>query len=910
MMGLVARARSWLSGVRGSRLVNADMEEEFRFHMELRAAELQRGGVPADEAMRRARAEFGGVHNFTQLGREARGLAWFDAVRFSWLDFKLGGRMIAKYPGLTVMAALAIGVAVAIGAGVCGAISTIRSSDLPLDEGDRVVGIQLLDIKSRSPERRLVRDFAEWRTGLRSVVDIGAFRPAFLNLVGPAGRGEPLRGVEMSAAGFRVTRVPPLLGRYLVDDDERPSAASVVVLGYDVWRSRFNADTSVVGRSVRVGNTLHTIVGVMPERFAFPVNYSMWVPLRLDHPDYERRAGPALFVFGRLAPGATFDDARAELATLSAVASHDHAETHRDLRASVLPFAQSWFRLDDPDFVRALRTMMTVVVLLVAVVCVNVATLVYARTATRQTEIAVRSALGATRARIVAQFFGEACVLAGCGSVLGLGFLSFIATRLDRALAEFGFGVLVPFWIRFDVSPSALAYLVGLTFLGAAIIGVLPAVQVTGPRVQLGLQRLAGGHSTIRMGRLWTALILTELAFAVALLPAAARFTGEWLRVATAGPGLPADQYLSTSLAIEGRPPVASIEAAADFRSRFARSRDELLARLDAEPNVVGVTYASSIPGSEGTSVIEADTVARAGSASPVQDGAEQPLFARIADVDRRYFETFEVPVVAGRAFVPADADSAASTVVVNRGLVESVFHGANAIGRRVRMITYTKTGREPGPWYEVIGVVGDFPAELPFPGIPRAAIYRASNIGRAYPVSLTLRLRGDAGAYAGRLRSLAATVQPDFLLAQVAPLEDRLRAQQVPLQWLALSLAVVTASVLVLSCAGVYALMSVVVTQRRREIGIRAAMGADPRRLLWAVFSRASAQVGAGVAIGIGAAALLDRILADGEMLGAHRLAILVGVSVAMGTFAMLAALAPARIALRISPIEALKVE
>lgn len=911
MTGLLARLRSWWSGVRRSRTVEAEMEEEFRLHMELRAADLQRAGLSAADAMRRARVEFGGAYNYVQQGREARGLAWFDWLRFSWLDFKLGARMIAKYPGLTLMGAVAIGIAIAVGAGVSGAIATIRSPSLPLDEGDRIVGIQMWDVASRRPERRILRDFAEWRAGLRSIPELGAFRPEVLNLVGSDGQGEPIRGVEMSATGFRVARVRPLLGRYLVDDDERPAAPPVVVLGYDVWRNRFNSDTGIVGRTVRLRGTLHTIVGVMPEGFAFPVSYTMWVPLRLDPLDYDRRTGPGLFVFGRLADGATLDDARAELATLSAAAAHDHPATHRNLRARVMPYTQSWFDLDDPAAAQAFLIVEIIVVLLVVVICVNVATLVYARTATRQSEIAVRSALGATRGRIVAQLFGEACVLAGCGAALGLGLISIIAARLEVALSEIGI-VAVPFWIHFDVSGPTLAWVVGLTVLGAVIIGVLPALQMTGSRVQLGLQRLAGGHSTIRMGRLWTALILAEVAFAVALLPAAVRFTGEWLRVVVADPGFDAEQYLSATLAMERTNALAAGEpgAAVEFVSRFARSRDALLARLDAEPDVAGVTYANNLPGSEQKPRIEVDSAAGTDSAAlGAPGGEEERVWARFARVDRRYFDTFDIPVVAGRAFGPADADSGASAVLVNRAFVDLVFHGHNAIGHRVRTLTFENDGPRRSPWYEIVGVVGDFPSGVSLDQ-PRAAMYQAADIGRLYPMSLMLRLHTDPGAFAERLRGITAAVQPDLLLRDVAPLDDRMRAQQLYLQWIAVSLAIVTLSVLMLSCAGVYALMSVIVTQRRREIGIRVALGAERRSVMWTLFSRAAVQVGAGVAIGIAVEVVLDHVLAEGNVLGAHSVAILAAVSFFMAVFAMLAALAPARMALRIPPTEALKAE
>jgi predicted permease len=895
---------------RGSAL-DADMAEEFRLHMELRASDLARDGIANDEALRRARADFGGAYNYAQLGREARGLAWFDWARVSWLDFKLGARMIARYPGLTIMAALAMGVAITIGAGVSGAIATMKNPSLPLPEGERIVGIQLWDVGANRPERRIVREFDEWRDHLRTVSDVGAFRPAVMSITGNDGRTEGLRGVEMSASGFRVARVPPLLGRYLIDSDERPSAAPVVVLGYDAWRAVFNGDSSVIGRSISVNAVSHSIVGVMPPGFEFPVSYSIWTPLRLDAVDYARHTGPGLFVFGRLAKGATLDQARTELTTVSAAAARAYPATNDNMRARVLPFSQSWFDLDDADMGQAFWIMEIIVVFLVVVICVNVATLIYARTATRQTEITVRSALGATRGRIVAQLFGEACVLAACGAGVGLGLLSFLISRAQDALAQFGVTG-IPFWIRFDVSGATLAYIVALAVLGALIIGVLPALQVTGARVQLRLQQLAGGNSTIRMGRLWTVLIIAEVAFAVALLPGAVRFSGEWLRTVATGPGFPADEYLSAVLAMGNGPTPGSsaTDSLVGFLTRYDRSRDALVAALATDPDVLGVTYSSAIPGSAGPSRIEADTQSGAGPETATDSPGREHLSARVARVARGYFDAFDIPLLAGRAFGPADADSGATAVVVNHAFVESVFGGANAIGHRVRTLTYDEHHLIRGPWRDIVGVVGDFPAEMPFPDFPRPAMYEAAGSGRMYPVGLAIHVRGDPVRFAERVRVLASRVQPAFVLRQVRALDDRMDSEVMPLEWIAISLAAVTLSVLMLSCAGIYALMSVIVTQRRREVGIRVALGAERRQVLWTLFSRATAQVIVGAAIGIAVAVAFDRYVADRSLLGSDRTLVLACVAVCVILFAIVAAVAPARRALGIPPTSALKAE
>ena len=293
----LSRVRSLWRGVARTHALDAEMREEFEHHIEMRAADLVRSGLSQADAERKARAEFGGTFQYTSLGREARGLRWFDSARFSWLDVKLGARMLIKYPLLTLVSVLALGVAIAIGAGGSTAISLINTDALPLNEGDRIVGIQLWDVAGRRPERRILRDIAAWR-GMRTLQDVGAFTGAVRNIVADDGGAEVGRGIEMSAAGFRVARVKPLLGRYLVDDDERPGAPPVVVLGYDVWRGRFAADSGIIGRNVKLGDEPHTVVGVMPEGFAFPVDFNLWLPLRLDSLGYDWRGGPRLFAFG------------------------------------------------------------------------------------------------------------------------------------------------------------------------------------------------------------------------------------------------------------------------------------------------------------------------------------------------------------------------------------------------------------------------------------------------------------------------------------------------------------------------------------------------------------------------------------------------------------------------------------
>jgi predicted permease len=409
----------------------------------------------------------------------------------SWLDIKLGFRMLLKHPGLTLIGGFGMAVAIAIGLGSLWTISAMMNDDLPLDERDRVVSIQFWDVVANQDERRVLQDFAGWREeGLQTVRDLGAFRTVGRNLVPADGRGESLQVAEITASGFTVARVPPLLGRYLVSEDERPGAQPVVLIGYDEWRDRFDSDPDVVGRTLQLDRTPHTIVGVMPEGFAFPMNHHFWTPLRLNPSDYQRLESPAIYMFGRLAPGATMEQARAELAALGQRTAAAFPETHGQLRLRVYPYAYPFGDADNPDSVRLFYLIQLLSSLLLVLVAANVAILVYARTAARMGEISVRSALGASRARIVAQLFAEGLVLSTAAAALGLG-ITWTGLRQFRALVS-GFGDELPFWMTFELSPRMVVYAVALAVLGAVIVGVVPALQATGRRLQSALRQLGG----------------------------------------------------------------------------------------------------------------------------------------------------------------------------------------------------------------------------------------------------------------------------------------------------------------------------------------------------------------------------------------------------------------------------------
>ena len=308
--------REWTRRVWGAlsgRRTDHDLQRELAGHLALAEDELRRKGHAPSDAARLARAAAGGRIQALEALREQRGLPWLGS---SWLDVRLGLRLLVRNWGLTLVGGLAMTVAIAIAAGVFAAFDVVMWSPLPLDEGERVVAIQVWDREAGRRRDTTWQDLERWRASLQSVGDVGAFQTIRRNIIAPDGSVELAAVAEISAAGFRVARVPPLVGRPIADADAAPGAAPVVVIGRDVWQRRFAGAQDVIGRELRLGKDVHVVVGVMPDGFQFPFNFRYWVPLRLGADGMLRNTGPEGVVFGRLAPEATLARAHAEVSAL------------------------------------------------------------------------------------------------------------------------------------------------------------------------------------------------------------------------------------------------------------------------------------------------------------------------------------------------------------------------------------------------------------------------------------------------------------------------------------------------------------------------------------------------------------------------------------------------------------------
>jgi putative ABC transport system permease protein len=891
-----ARARLRLLGRRAA---ESRIDQEIGFHIEMETQRLVREQqLDPDEARRRALVTFGGVQQHRETLREGRGTSWFNGMS---LDLKLGSRMLVKYPGLTIVGGLAMAFGIWFGAVTFEMLGIVTTTKLPLPDADRIVEVEIRDAKANKAEAKALHDFQRWRSSVRSVTDLGAYRDLSANVVGADSAAHPAFAAEISASAFRITRERPLHGRVLTESDERAGAPPVAVVGFELWRDRLGADPNIVGRSVRIGSGHATVVGVMPEGFGFPIAHELWMPFRTDGAAIAPRSGPPITVFGKLAPGATLETAQAELTSIGRRLAAESPATHAQLQPRIRGYGQP--DAPGPDELVMTIVIYTFVVVLLVVVCSTVALLLFARAASRETEILVRSALGATRGRLVTQLFAEALVLGGVAVVVALAAAQLALRNWGRPYLEANYPQL-PFWYEFNLSPMTVLVACGLAVLGAAIAGIIPARKITrGLGTQLKVGTAGGGG--VKFGGVWTAVIVVQVALTVALPAVVLLLQSEFKRVESYDMGFAEDQYLGVNVAID------DTSAATDAtRARFTGLLETFRRRLEAEPGVVGVTFVDVLPS-------EWHDYRRVELTSLGEQGTH---IVATAAIDPSYFQVLRQPPKAGRAFSAADLGPDSRVVIVDDAFVDTVLKGRNPIGQRLRIGTRAQfdSAATDIPLYEVVGLVKELglsPAAMPqrWPGL-----YFPVAPGSQGALQMIVHARGDPLAIAPRVRELATAVDPTLRIGTLQRM-DGVTASQLWFNrlWMRMMIGL-TSIALLLSLAGIYAVLSYTVARRTREIGVRVALGAGARRVITSIFRHPMTQVTAGVVAGVvliilAATAASNTTQFEGTGVGvltASDYALLVGYAILMLAVCALACIVPTMRALRVQPTEALRAE
>jgi putative ABC transport system permease protein len=811
-----------------------------------------------------------------------------DAMDGIVKDLRLGFRMLARTPLLSIVAVLTIGLGVGATSFAFSVVYGTLMRGLPVPDADRLMVVQQTRPADGIEGMPMSwHDYREYRDQQTSFEHLAAGYSGTINIGGTEGPPERFQGGFVTARLLSVLGVPPLHGRLFTEGDDRPGAPPVLLLGYAAWRNRFGADPDVVGRTVRVNGEAATIIGVMPEGVRFPFNEDLWVALRDDADAVPRGQGVPVIVAGLLRRGVSPHAAEAELAAIARRLETTYAEHNEGVGVRMLPYTAAFM---PSQISRMMLLLMAMVAGVLLVACANVANILMARAVVREKEVAIRSALGARRGRVIRQLLLEAAALGIAGGVVGLGVAWLALGLFNDALVD----VQKPYWIVFRMDAPALLFTTAVTLSAAVLAGTVPALRATGGALERVLRDESRGSSSLRVGRFSTALVIGELAISCALMIGAGLLIRALIDMNRLDLGFDPAPVMTARLGL-----FEQDHPDADARNRFY---ERLLERLNAEPGVLSASLTTGLPAAS-----EARWAVRVEGESYARE-SDVPS-AGGAIVSPGFFETFGVRFVAGRDFRIDEAGRGGEpVVVVNRSFAEKRLGGSDILGRRIRI----GRGDADTAWLQVIGVVADLHHGVGVFGggnVVEEAIYMP--LGTADPrfVSVALRTQGPPAGIAGALRAAVSDVDPNLPLYWVRPMQAALDETTFMHRIFGMLFAIFGSAALFLAAVGLYGVIDFSVSSRLREMGLRMALGAERADILRMVFRRVGGQLAIGIAIGVALGAGLAVPLAA-TLFGVERFDPLVYGAI-VGTLAftgMLAALMPALRAVRVDPVIALR--
>jgi putative ABC transport system permease protein len=801
-------------------------------------------------------------------------------------DLRYGIRMLAKNPGLSVAAVLAFALGIGLSTAMFSIVYGAILRGLPFEESER-----LMHVENNNPSKEqrslevFLQDYFEIRKRQKSFEDIAGFYEGTVNLSGDE-KPERYEGAFMTANSFGLLRAKPLIGRGIQPGEDSPGAEPVVVLGWGVWQARYNGDPNVIGRKVRVNGQPGTIVGVMPQGFAFPIAQEIWVPMRLDPLKTPRGRGETLEVFGRLRDGVSIEQARAELGGIAQALAKELPETNEGRGAVIKPYTEEYMG-EEPRTLLFIMLAVCLAVLLLA--CVNVASLVMARASKRTREIAIRSALGADRRRLIGQLLTESVLLSLVGAVLGV-LLAYVAVRaFNAAIVD----TQPPFWINIAIDPVALLFALGTTLFAGVVSGLVPAFQASRTDVNEVLKDEGRGSSSLRMGIFTRMVVVAEVCLSCIILICAGLMIQNVLKM---------DDRIEIDTANLFTNRIALFESAYPDEAQRARFFETLLGRLREDPAVVSAAASTYLPAT-GT---WAPRFAMEGATYPKQE--DQPR-AHIAWVSSGFVHTFKGEVLRGRDFGAQDTPTSLPVALVNRSFAEKFWPGQDPVGRRIRFTDAEDPAAEP--WRTVIGVVPDLgmnsiednefgpegffiPLSQDCPGFVSVVVRtRDPN-----PLSITERVRAHVTA-----------LDKDLPIYFVRSMEEVVAQTGFFQNLFATLFAIFGMVALVLASVGIYGVIAFSVEQRTQEIGIRMALGAQQSSVLGLILRQGMLQLVLGLVLGLVPAWLLGKAL-SGILVGVQPYdpPTFVGVCLLLASVALFACWVPAQRASRTDPLVAIR--
>lgn len=848
----------------------ADMAAEMQAHLDLQARAHQRAGMTADDASRAARLGFGGIERHKEAARDQRGLRWLEDF---FADVRYAFRALGKQRGF----ALAAGLTLALGVGFVTTLFTmingVALARLPFPEGDRIMAIGV------APER-----FDDLAGRQQSFTVLSFAQSVGANLRLDAGVSRHAAAI-VPANFFESLRIAPLLGRGFLPSDEQPAAVRSVVLGHALWVREFQADSRALGREVHVNGERHIVIGVMPPGFGFPRNEQLWLP---------RIAGVRIadgVVFGRLRADVSRAQAAAEFSALSAhLAPPSLDRVTPPPVVEVVPFTERGMK-------PALRIMLTAILaatfLVLLLACANVTNLLLARAVDRRKELAVRAAIGATRPRLMRQLLTESLILAVGGALGGLA-LAWTATRLlwDYLQQESALTGGAPFWVNFNVDARVFGFVAGTALLATVLTGLAPALQAS--RVNLNVALKQGEGTGLRLSGVSRFLVHVQMAFSVCLVTVSGLFVTILLT------------FNRKDLPYDPRTILTARVVLGETRYDSENARRVFFEHLS--------TRLGSAPGIQAMALNSAEALRSAPSPRIEFEGE---AYAREADrpasltevVSPGFLDVFPVAVSSGRAFTALDTPASLPVAMVNPDFVRQFGRDRPILGRRFRLAG----GDGSRPWITIVGVapeLGSVKAGQPSRG---PLFYRPLAQEPVRAVTVLLRGEGAPAQRAAALRQEVAALDRELPLAQLQTVQDIVELERVGMNAFAVLFIVCGVGALTLASVGVYGVVAFSVRMRKREFGIRLALGADRRAILRLIVGEGLRQIAVG--LGIGALLALAVTLATrGFFAGFGRsdydLWIYGGVVLLLGAVGAVALLLPALRAARTNPLVVLRSE
>ena len=723
-------------------------------------------------------------------------------------------------------------------------------------------------------------DFDVWHA-LRGVPELAMVRSDTFTLTGDD-NPERVRGSRVTASMMPMLGIAPRLGRHFTQAEDRDGTAPVVILSDRLWRRRFGADERVLGEIIQVDGESRTIVGVMPRRASLPgplaEDDDVWLPARMTPSERANEENHNYRILGRLADGVTLAQANAELETFAARMSSERP-SHRTIGARLVPIAEQTVHVIRPTLLLIAGS----VGLLLLVASANASTLLLARASNRRHELAVRTALGATRGRLLSLAVAESLVFTCIGGLAGL-FLGGWALHAVLPL----FAGSLPAAIPIDIDARVAVFTAGLSGVLGLVFGIVVAVHKPEGRL-LGLLKSSGRTITGSAGRARSALVIAQVALAVVLLSAAGLMLDSVVKLSRVRPGFDAEHLLTFKVALTG-----SNYAAAPSRVAFA---SDLLRRLESAPGVRHAALSSVIPFG-GT---------RSANAFAIEGRPRKAGELQIADqryVSPNYFETMNIPLVAGRPFQEADDSRAELVTIVNRTMAKQYWPNEDPIDRRVR----TGAGFDSGAWYRVVGVVDDV-RHVSLTRDPVVEMYRPIAQTAAPIFTLVVRTGGEPAPFAPSARAAVQAIDPNLPIYDVRTMEERIAGSFAQTRGTMLLLVVTAALAAALSGVAIYGSIWYSVSQRIPEIGVRLALGASRASVFAGVLRRAVTLAALGALVGVGGALAGSRLIAgllfDTRATVPATLAVVVAATMAVS---VAAGVVPAHRAMRVDPMTTLR--